>query len=234
MHVTIPALGLLDGPGHLTQTAGTVIVALIPPYMGCQNLPSGVRGQAFTKVTKVAYTTQGTAHKIGVMRPFNFTTFSADAAAAQAVVNLTADPGLYATPANWKYGTVPGGVPSVANNGIAANDYVVYQAADGTLVLDTVSSVSSLAVALTANLPTGGVKQGGVLWFFGVIANTDPNTGRVNPQTTIAASQTRDATWADPTGVVTALHPGDPMIFYSPNGTNAGTLDFISGYHGKF
>jgi len=188
-----------------------------------------VRASTLARVTTVCYTTGITAHTIGVMRPFNYTTFTADAAAAQAVVNIKDNPGLYAT--TYKY--PKNGTLRVADNGIAASDYVAYQCADGTWNVDTVASVSVLAVTLTNTLPTGGVTNGGLLYFFGVIGDSDPATALVNPQTQIAASLTRDKSWSDSVlGVMQALHPGDPLLFYSPNTTNAGILEFISGFYG--
>src|SRR5258708_3059183 len=107
--------------GRLTQNAGTVITRLIEP-----------RQSAFTRIMSVFTKTSTTAPILTLMRPLNRTYFTADAAASQAVVNIAADPGDY-----------PSGVRT-ADNVIAANDFVVYEAADGTFVLDTVSSVATL------------------------------------------------------------------------------------------
>lgn len=230
---SLPALGTFNAlPGRKDGASTTAFTAIIPPFP--VPLSSGLRSELISHVTKVIYTTAGTAHTIGIMRPFNWATFAADAAAAQATVVLNSDPGLYATAANWKYNTVPGGTPRVANNIIAAGDWVVYQAADGTLVADTVASGNYAALVLTTNVPTGGVKAGGILWFFGVIGDSDPNTGFANPQTKIAATSGRDATWADPAGVVAALHPGDPMLFYSPDNGADGSLEACTGYWAKY
>lgn len=224
-------LGTVSAP-RATATADTAFTSLIKPFSGAGFSPKGKPCAAYTHVSKVCYTTGGTAHPIYILRPFNYTTFSADAAASQAVVNITADPGVYST--NYLY-NAPTGTFRTADNAIAANDYVCYQAADGTWVVDTVSSVSSLAITLSNNVPTGGVKKGGLFYFFGIATNTDPATGYAHPTTTIAASQTKDVTWADSNvGVVTSLHLGDPLIFYSGNGTAAGILEYLSGFYSQY
>ena len=172
------------------------------------------------------------------MRPFNLTTVANDAAYGQAVLNIVADPGVYATAANWKRTPFPNGaVPSSPNDPIAANDYVVYQNADGTWTLDTVASVSTLAITMTTNLGNGSaaagtaVKQGAPFYFFGVVTELDPNTGQLNPQYTTTATVV-DTGWSDTDlGVVNALYPGDPLIFYDPNTSNADILNFISGIY---
>lgn len=219
--------------GRATAAGGTEFAKLIPPFQTEGAPANGVRSPGITHVSKLCYTTGATAHQIGIMRPFNFTTFSADAAAGQKVVNITADPGLYSTVANWKYSPVPNAVPRIANNAIAASDYVAYQCADGSYVIDTVASVATLAVTLTTNVPTGGVKSGGQFYFLGVIGDSDPSTADVNPQTTTVASAAQAVYWSDPiVGVVQAVHAGDPLMFYSPNTTNAGVLEFLCGFHG--
>jgi hypothetical protein len=204
-----------------TATAGTVITQVIPPRLGL-----------YTNLSGFVYTAGATAHTMTVMRPFNWTTFTAAAAASQAVVNITADPGLYATAGNLKDN--PGSfTPSVADNGIAANDFVVYELPDGNLVVDTVSSVSSLAITLTTNLPTGGVSKGARIWFFGIITNTNPHTGVAHATWALADSAT---TTHEPTGgnpLLRSTHQNHPMILHSGNATNAGTLNRCAAFYTK-
>jgi len=220
--------------GKKTQTAGTVIVRGIWPYFQGGAPAAGVKGIGVAHVTTLVYQIGTTGHTITWMRPFNYTTFSADAAASQAVVNLTADPGSYSTA--YKY-PLPNGqtAPRTANNGIAGSDYVCYQAADGTWVIDTVSSVSSLAVTLTTNLPTGGVKAGGLLYFYGITTDTNPQTAEAHQQLEVlaAGSGTVQTTYTDPAGLFTAINPGDPLILHSSNGTTAGTFEVVSGFFAK-
>jgi hypothetical protein len=219
-----------------TVAFGTAFTSLIRPYSGDSPLPQGKRDSHYAHVTKVCYTTAGTAHLIQILRPFNLTTFAANAAGAQKVVKLVADPGLYAT-GGLQYPLLTT-VPRVADNAIAAGAYCIYQAADGTWVVDTAnSSWSAQTVTMSTNLPTGGVTAGGLFYFFGntVATDLDPSTGYLQPQTLIAASQVRDTTWSDPQApVVSALHAGDPLLFYSPNPSATGLLEYISGYYGQY
>lgn len=196
--------------GRTTQVAGTVITLLVPPIKG-----------AITTINRLEYLAAATAHTLTVMRPFNWTTFTADAASGQAVVNIAVNPGAYATA--WQYG-LPGATPSVANNLMAASDFVVYELPDGNYVLDTVASISSLAVTLTTNLPTGGVKKGDRLWFFGITTDVNPQTSKAHPAHTLTASVTTTIhNEQDPW--FRALNPYDPLIIHSNNATNAGTLE---------
>lgn len=222
--MSIPGIpvGQVRGYGKLTQTAGTVITRLLRPF-----------ANMFTRLLYAAYTAGATAHTLTVMRPLGVTTFSADADSGQAVVNITADPGAYSTNT--------GGVPRTANNPIAANDFVVYECADGTFALDTVSSVSTLAITLSNNVPTGGVKSGGKFWFFGIITDTNPADALAHPQYTLAANTvtTLGGTASESVGgVVGTIAHGplfsslagydgkyQPLILHSGNATNAGVLE---------
>jgi hypothetical protein len=215
--------------GKKTATAGTVINrAIFPPRMG-----TGKRYENTAIITDLIYNIGTTAHTITVMRPLNWTTFTANAAAAQAVVNIAEDPGTFQTAGVYKY-PLPNGqtVPRTANNTLAGSDYVVFQCADGGYVMDTVSSVSSLAVTLTTNLPTGGVLSGGILWWFGAITDTDPATNEAHQILDVlaASSGTVHTTFSNNHGLWNAYHNGDPVILQSSNGTTAGTFELVGGY----
>lgn len=199
------------GYGRITQTAGTVITRLIEPHP-----------DAWTRITSVTVNTAATAHILTLLRPLGRTRFSADAAAAQQVVNISADPGDY-----------PSGVRT-ADNAIAANDYVAYQAADGTFVLDTVSSVATLAITLATNLPTGGVKEGEYFWFFGIVTDTNPNDAQAHPRFNLLANtQTilgRDANLGTiPDHKLLDIGRGtfQPLVLVVDNGTNASTIESV-------
>jgi hypothetical protein len=231
--------------GTATAAGGTAFVKAIPPWPGVGQAflqrpaaPNKDRGTARTHITTVAYTTGATAHLIGIMRPFNYTWTTAAIAANGTGITLYDDPGVYST--NLKYSSpLSTGTAVVADNAIAANDYVMVQLKDGTWHVSTIASgtfggANLVLTTAVPNITGGGVAAGAPVYFFGVIANSDPCTGTVNPQVTIGASLTIDKTWSEANvGCVAALHPGDPMLFYSPNGTNAGTLDFISGFYSK-
>ena len=185
--------------GKKTQTAGTVINRLVPG-----------RKNAITRITKIVYTAAATAHTITVMRVLGSTTLSAAAAASQAVINLVADPG-------------PSG------NGIAANDYLAIENDDGTVFLDTVSSVSSLAITMTTNLVTA-LSAGAKVWFFGVAANTDPKLLEAHMTLTGTASVT--TTYSESVVGVFASHEEyEPILVQSNNASNAGTIEQVSYIH---
>lgn len=218
----------MRGYGKLTQTAGTVITRLVAPREG-----------SFTRLLSVWYTAGATAHTLTVMRPLGKTTASAAAAASQAVINITADPGDYDN-----YGVI-----STANNLIAANDFCVYQTADGNYVVDTVSSVSSLAITMTTNVPTATVLAGAPFWFFGIITDTNPADNLAHPQFNLYANITTyfgtDAGEAQMGFIgtipginlasATAAWPltgkNEPMILHSGNATNAGTLEKVTALY---
>lgn len=230
--------------GKKTANAGTAIAVLVPPdnqplsSSGTPVLPALLPN--FIHVTDLVYDVGTTAHTLTVMRPLNYTTFSADAAASQQVVNLTEDPGLFQTAGRYKY-ALPNGltVPSAANNGVAQNDFVAYQAASGQWVVDTVSSVSGLAVTLATNLPTGGVKKGGLLYFFGLSTDVDPATNLAHQQIDVLAAGSGTSRYAIQAsaagaGLFQTYHAGDPLVIHSSNGTTAGTFQLVAGYYSKF
>lgn len=232
--------------GKTTASAGTAFARLIPPYRSVDsaaeqstNVNNPAVGDGVIHLTGLRYQCGTTSHVLTFMKPLNYTTVSADAAASQAVVVLTADPGLYQTSDRYKY-PLPAGMtaPATGNNGIAASDYVVYQAAAGHWVMDTVSSVSSLSVTLATNLPTGGVKAGAIFYFFGVSTDTDPQTNLAHQQADIEAAPSGTAMVTLPLlssgGVAHALHRGDPMIIHSNNATAQGWLQLASGFYGRY
>ncbi len=255
-------LGTLNGPTGVTNSTTTAFVALLPPWPGAGpgklvqkvivpqggGLPTINGGQGVLHITKLSYSCGSTAHKIAIMRPKNWTYFTADfAKALTAIPNATLkdDPGVYST--NYKYN---GGVaPTCADDAIATGDYVAYQCADGTWIVDIIASGtfgSSLALTSgTPNYTNGKVLAGSPFYFFGIVGGPDPAVGanqaygatgwtwNSDYQVTVSATSTLDQTILDNngSGLMSAFNPGDPLLFYSPNGTNAGTLGYISGYY---
>lgn len=199
--------------GRLTQTAGTVITRLIEPMKN-----------GFTRITGVHVKISTTAHILTLMRPFNRCTFTADAAAGQAVVNISANPGTY---------TVQGTL-ATPSNAMAANDFVVYECADGTYALDTVSSIATLAVTLAANVPTGGVIKGGYLWFFGLVTDTNPNDNQASPRWNLDVSTATilgrgDGLTSIPDHKFLDVGKGSyqPLILHVDNGTAASIIQSV-------
>lgn len=216
--------------GSITQSAGTAIVRLVEPMKG-----------AVSTITEIQYTAGATAHTLTVLRPLNKTYTTAAAAASQAVINIQFDPGKYSS-----WGTI-----NTADNLIAANDYVVYELADGTYYVDTVSSVSGLAITMTNNIGTATVLKGAPFWWYGITTDTNPADGNAHPKFTLAASgvtkigsDAADAIAGNVGSVVTpSLLVGmvstsngrwplggynEPLLVYSNNATNAGTLERVT------
>jgi len=234
-----------------TASGATAFGALIPPYRwgsggegAAPNLyglntygTANWQGQngAFTHIDTLLYTTGATAHKVGVMRPLNWTTFAAAVAKNATSITLTADPGVFST--NYKYATPGGVVPALADDTIATGDYVAYQLNDGTWQVDTIASGTFAGANLvlttgTANVTGATIAKGNVLFFFGIIGDSDPATGLGQWQTTLALSTVRASLLQESVlGGLKSFHRGDPMIFYSPNTTNAGLMNHMSGYY---
>ncbi len=241
---SIPRLGTWTAPGQ-TQTANTAIFVGVPPWPGRSNgrfLYNAVtrnwlaNGGAVTHVTSVVFSTGSTLHSLILMRPTNYTTLAAAAAAGATTLVLTADPGIYST--GFKY-PLPAGLTyplSTADNGIATNDYIAYQLADGTWGFAKVTNVSTLTVTVAA-LPsptgTGSVALAGALvYFFGISTDVDPSTGAAHPSIQLPVSVTSNLN--DNDGLASAVHAGDPVILFDANATAADTIAQASGYYGKY
>lgn len=183
------------GLGYDTENAGTVIIQRVDP-----------RKNLFSRVFKFGYKAGSTEHTGTWLREYGRTTLSAAALASQAVIALTADPGT---------GTTPGA--------IAANDYLVIEKPDGTFHTAKVSSVASLNITLTANVPTGGFDSGAVVWFFGA-------EGDGHPQYVLDAS-TLVEIGDGYAGVVGSPKTYSPLLFHSDNASNAGKFRYATiGY----
>jgi hypothetical protein len=231
-----------------TATAATAFAQLVPPWRGVAGgasklykLDSGrpnwsSRG-AFTHITRLFYECGSTIHDVVVMRPLNYAIIRADVAHNAATFVLESDPGLYATVNNYKYGLPPeanGISASVANNAIAAGDYVAYQLRDGTWVLDTVASGTYAALVLTTSTPNvtgGGVEAGTPMFFFGIYTDKDPATGLIHPVYSCKASTRENLLGAGDGASISSLHPGDPMVVFSGNATAAGFLVTAAGHY---
>lgn len=229
--------------GKKTANAGTFIYRPVWPYRGQTSVLNGKPriGRGKIHITTFKYTIGTTGHVITIHRPLNYTWFSASAAASQAVVNLYDNPGTFST--NYKYPYPPGATLRTADLTVSSGDVVAYQCADGTWVQDTVSSISTLALTLSNNVPTGGVVAGGVLYYYGPpptttgAGTTDPATAEVQPQIDLAAASSGTILYEMLEGnsnIWSAFNDGDPIILSSSNGTTAGTFEEVSGYYSKW
>ncbi len=246
-----------------TAAGDTAFAVLVPPFPGPvnsnpflyklgQNLfpnwwTSPMNGVAhLTTINLLAVAGGTTSHSLYVLRPKNFTYFPAGLAVNLTLIpnstatGIAADPGLYATKYRYPtagdpgttgiYSTPPG---QVADNAIAANDYVAYQLADGSWQLDLIASGtfgSSLTLTTgTPNRTGGAIPAMSPLFFFGAAADADPATGGVDPAyETIAAvrNQIQDGI----TGLCHGIHPGDPLVLYDANTTDADAV-CAAGYY---
>lgn len=233
--------------GGITASAGTAFTLLVPPSPGASRpamMQKVVNGRpnwlqsGYTCLDQVSYLDSGTAHDLVAMRPLNWAVVSGDVAANGTVVTLLTDPGAYAT--TYKYSLPPeasGLVATVSNNAVAANDYVAVQLRDGTWHTSVVTSVSGLALTLTTAVPNvtgGGVEDGSTLYFFGISTDTNPATGRAHDKFKSGASSARVELLSTKTGVTYQTYsPGDPILLYSANATNAGILALVAGRYAK-
>jgi len=255
----LPICGHWNGT-RATAAANTVFRQIIPPYGGGGDnaprklykvapaattastaaqrdaVPNWTGPQdAFTHITDLIYTSLSTAHSLYILRPLNWTYQLSDMTSSSTTMALAADPGTWATAGVYKYGAAAGGttVPSTANNVIAASDIVSYQLNDGKWVVDTVASGSGTAPVLTTGIPAvTGTKllAGSPVFFYGVVGDTDPATGLVHVLLDSVAN-TRQVHSAYGPALWSALHRGDPLIFHSSNGTDAGILEVLSAVY---
>lgn len=238
----IPRIGSWSIPAQ-TQALGTAIVQGIPPWPGRRNsrplydrsTKNWLQMSAFTHVTKYTINAGSTAHAGTFMRPLNWTWTTVAAAAGATTLTLFDDPGIYST--NYRY-PLPGGATypaSAADNGVATNDFIAVQLIDGSWVFRSVT-VAGLVMTIAA-LPSptsgGAVAAGAVVFWFGVSTDTDPATGYAHPTIQPVVSVQSDLGEIS-TGLVAALHSGDPMLLYNGNATAADTVAACSGYYGKY
>lgn len=206
-----PALFGHKSYGRLTQNAGTKIVRLVEPSKG-----------SYTHLTYTEVIVAGTAHILTVLKPLGVTTLSSAAAASQAVVNVTADPGDYTSSA-------------VSDNAIAGSDWVVVALDDGTFHTDLVSSVASLAVTLTNNL-TYAAQAGAKLWFFGIETDANPYDNIVHARQTLSASGRTyfgDAASEATVPWFSSNRREEPILLVIDNGVAASTLERVTAAYSR-
>lgn len=247
---SIPQMGTFS-VGRITQTGNTAIAALVSPWQGPLNSPpmmyqylSGAGGANWfnnpvAHVTSLGLLCGATAHTVYVMKPKNFTYFTAALAASTTAIpdtTLAGDPGLYQTASRYLY-PLPSGVtkPNTANNAIAASDYVCYQLSDGSWQFDKIASGSyGSTLTLTTGTPsTATVPIYSPFFWFGAAGDTDPATNQVDFGFDTVAS-TKNIFQDYLVGIAQGMHGGDPLLFFDANATNADFLNQLSGFYGKF
>jgi hypothetical protein len=198
--------------GKNSVAFGTIIQTLVRPFKG-----------AWTKITRICYSTTGTAHTLTIRKSIGKTTLAANAAAAQAVIVLAATPGF----------TING--TFTANRAVAGNDYLVVERVDATCGRTTydlykVSSVSGLSITLTGNV-VGALAKGAQVWLMSLDTDKIPGATNnpTNPKFTTAATAAYanvPPIFAEDMGVASTVGQEEPMIIESNNATATGTLEF--------
>lgn len=256
LNTGIPILGTFNTP-RLTAAGGTAFLGLIQPWRGPAggapylykatsltnaNWLTQAPHYGLTKITSILCLAGSTAHTFYVVRPRNWTYFPSGLAKNTTAIpdsvttGIATDPGAYST--GYGYATCGSNYPGpVANNTIAANDYVAFQLADGSWQLSKIASGtfgSSLTLSTgTPNRDGGAIPTGGVMFFFGAATGgeTDPANGLSDAGFDTIVSVRND--WQDSVaGLVTGLHPGDPLLIFNANGTAADTI-IASGYYSQ-
>jgi len=231
-------LGKFNGVGVQTHAFGTAIAILVQPYgmVGTASLPGSPTGpmpalNGVPHINHIIVDAGGHGNALTILRPLNRVKVTANALASATSLSINGDPGLYAT--NFNYPLADGSTaPRTGNSAIQSGDYIVYQAADGTWVLDTAQSAYTAGAITVTALPTGGVSVKSILYFMGQTGYTDPNTGALQPTFPIPASAAR-VEYSDTGGLWSGLHPGDPLVVFNPNATTADTLSLVRGFYGQ-
>ncbi len=221
--LTIPGTTIVGRPGNLKGGSDA-------------GWGQGSVAGAFTHVTDFCSINSSTQHAWVIMRPLNWTYFTAALPKnTTAIPNATLkdDPGLYST--NYRYPT-PGGVApaQVADAAInSTNKYVAYQLADGTWQMDTITSGTfGATLTLTTGTPNragGAIPQYSPFFYFGATNLNDPWTGANTVfYPTVSTTEFRSTNMAT---LFQTFHRGDPMILFNANGTGQ---DYFSGAFGVY
>jgi hypothetical protein len=196
--------------GYHTESANTVITEIVEPIE-----------DMIIRVTQMIYRAGTTAHSVRLMRPIAETTTTAAAAAAQQVMALT---------------SVNAGLDSSgAAETLAGSDYLAWKDTNGVYQFDLVSSVSSLNVTMTSNLPTA-VDSGAPVWMFYEVGRSSHET--FNPGVSATRTYRDGKAGIFQAGLTKQVDrhnerngKGDPILFHSNNATAAGFLEALSGIY---
>jgi hypothetical protein len=191
------------GSGYITQNAGTPITFLMPARPGLK-----------AWVESLIYKSGTTAHVLYLMRALGKAAATAAVAASATSITIA-------------------GQPSATRN-LASGDYVVIRQTDGSDFLTTVSGAptvngdGTVTITLAAGLSVGCANKA-TLWMMGVTTDAI----HLNFPTTASQSNTFNDTVNGAAGIGGATEIGDPLLFYSANGTAPGYLNQLSGVYLK-
>lgn len=192
-----------EGFGRKTEVAGTAIVQGIP----------GRKGK-YTYLNSFGYTDAATQHTLTMMISKGRTTLTTAIAASGTAVVATADPG-------------PTG------NAIATGDYIAIKLSDGvSWHFSTVTVVTSTTYTLATALPSDKTASvGAPLAFFGVVGDAAHDD---KDYVSNSNSSRKDFPPVDTQGMLCkSTRLDDPIIIYSNNITNAGTLEYATAVYSR-
>ena len=186
---------------HHTETAATPILELIPPVVGRK-----------VRVTSLVYTPAATAHDLVLMRTIAQVELTAASAASDTTLDLSA--------------------ATFGGDTLASGDYVVLEHADGTHGAYLASGLATLV--LTVNAISKAANAGANVYIMGAPGDTSYH----NTVKSIASTRTE---FIDPLGGImdgdydigtySSDGLGMPVLVYSANGTNAGTMNWGSAVY---
>lgn len=188
---------------HHTESFGTAITEYADPVANRK-----------AKLTSLVYTAAGTVHDLVIMRCIDSTTLTTNDDAAATVLSFTK--------------------VTFNDETLANGDYLLIEHGVGDYGLHVVSSVSSLDVTLTAGLAKA-VVSGATVWMFG-----HPSNEAAYHVTLKSIASTRQEFNSSTGGLCETGYNkgtysrtglGDPLMFYSANGTAAGILNWGSGVY---
>lgn len=193
--------------GYHTEAANTAIVEVIP-----------AAGEGIPTIAGISYTCAATSHNLYIMRAVGQTTTVQGSLSGVSTLVLTqSDPGFATTGAGEQ---------------LAANDYLVWADETGVYKHGVVSSISGNTITLGTALASD-VLAGTTVWAFHEIARSThialkppaSVTTIYNPVMFSAGVPKQVGVNFSRTGV------GEPLLVVADNLTNAGSINFISGYY---
>jgi hypothetical protein len=193
--------------GYHTESAGTAIVEVIP-----------AAGEGIPTVNGISYTCAATAHNLYIMRAVGQTTTVQGALSGATTIVLAK--------------TDPGKATTGADETLAANDYLVWADEVGVYKHGVVSSLSGNTITLGTALASD-LNAGTTVWVFHEIARSThialkppaSTTTAYNPVMFAAGVPRQYGVNFSRTGV------GEPLLVVADNLTNAGSINYISGYY---
>lgn len=161
------------------------------------------------RLTTLVYTPAGTVHDLVIMRAIHQVLLTAASAASDTTLDLSE--------------------ATFGGDTLASGDYVILEHADGTYGMYLASGLSVLV--LTVGAIAKAANAGARVWIMGAPGDTSYHSTLKS----IASTRTEFFNLAAESGYNIGTFErdgfGDPLAFYSANGTAAGTLNYGSGLY---